>query len=188
VCDRGPPIGEKIFAVLAKFSADSVKLSLQRSGEIDPLVRAVRQQERQPLDNSVDPRHLRARASRVWNGAVDRRPAIVAFCEQPEDGQAAVRAARRHELPLSVRGGGHHWSGPALCSAIVVDGRPPLPPHIRQWVGDSRGHWEGNMLVIRLLLPGFRDAIQRLRPQATSVENPRTSDSSTPPQQPEMQE
>jgi hypothetical protein len=31
---------------------------------------------------------------------------------------------------------------------IVMDGGPHLPPNIRQWYGDSRGHWEGNTLVI----------------------------------------
>jgi hypothetical protein len=31
---------------------------------------------------------------------------------------------------------------------IVMDGSPHLPPNIRQWYGDSRGHWEGNTLVI----------------------------------------
>ena len=31
---------------------------------------------------------------------------------------------------------------------IVVDGSPHLPPSIRQWFGDSRGHWEGDTLVI----------------------------------------
>ncbi len=31
---------------------------------------------------------------------------------------------------------------------IVMDGRSHLPPSIRQWYGDSRGHWEGNTLVI----------------------------------------
>jgi hypothetical protein len=31
---------------------------------------------------------------------------------------------------------------------IVMDGRPHLPASVRQWYGDSRGHWEGNTLVI----------------------------------------
>ena len=31
---------------------------------------------------------------------------------------------------------------------IVMNGTPHLPPQIRQWYGDSRGHWEGNTLVI----------------------------------------
>ncbi len=60
--------------------------------------------------------------ARVWNGAVRRRPAIVAFCKRPEDVQAAVRAARRHGLPLSVRGGGHDWTGRALRdNGLVID-------------------------------------------------------------------
>jgi hypothetical protein len=31
---------------------------------------------------------------------------------------------------------------------IPLDGRPHLPPNVRQWLGDSRGHWEGDTLVI----------------------------------------
>jgi len=31
---------------------------------------------------------------------------------------------------------------------IPLDGRPHLPPTVRQWLGDSRGHWEGNSLVV----------------------------------------
>src|SRR5262249_27071933 len=31
---------------------------------------------------------------------------------------------------------------------IVMDARPHLPAGLRQWYGDSRGHWEGNTLVI----------------------------------------
>ena len=32
--------------------------------------------------------------------------------------------------------------------AVPLDGRPPLPPHVRQWQGTSRGRWEGDTLVI----------------------------------------
>jgi FAD/FMN-containing dehydrogenase len=60
--------------------------------------------------------------SRVWNGAVRRHPAIIAFCKGPEDVRVAVRAARRHGLPLSVRGGGHDWAGRALRDdGLVID-------------------------------------------------------------------
>ena len=31
---------------------------------------------------------------------------------------------------------------------IPMDGRPHIPQNIRQWRGDSRGHWEGDTLVV----------------------------------------
>jgi FAD/FMN-containing dehydrogenase len=63
-----------------------------------------------------------ARTRRVWNGAVEHQPALFAVCETSADVQAAVRIARQHESPLSVRGGGHDWAGRALCpDGLVLD-------------------------------------------------------------------
>jgi len=50
-------------------------------------------------------------ARRVWNGAIDHRPALIVRPWTSGDVQAAVRAAREHQLPLSVLGGGHDWDG-----------------------------------------------------------------------------
>jgi FAD/FMN-containing dehydrogenase len=61
-------------------------------------------------------------ARRVFNGAIPHRPAVIAFCQSTTDVQAAVRVARHHGIPLSVRGGGHHWAGAALCrDGLVID-------------------------------------------------------------------
>jgi FAD/FMN-containing dehydrogenase len=50
-------------------------------------------------------------ARRVWNGNVDRRPALIARCVDPMDVQHAVRFARTNSLLVSVRGGGHSAPG-----------------------------------------------------------------------------
>jgi FAD/FMN-containing dehydrogenase len=58
----------------------------------------------------------------IKNGAVDHRPALIVRCETPAEVQAAVLAARRHELPLSVRGGGHDCARRALRpGGLVID-------------------------------------------------------------------
>jgi FAD/FMN-containing dehydrogenase len=62
------------------------------------------------------------RARHIWNGAVDHRPALFAFCETAEDVQSALHIGRVHDLPLSVRGGGHDWVGRALRpDGLVLD-------------------------------------------------------------------
>lgn len=58
----------------------------------------------------------------IWNGAVRHQPALFAVCETPADVQAALRSAREHEFPLSVRGAGHDWAGRALRhNGLVID-------------------------------------------------------------------
>ena len=61
-------------------------------------------------------------ARAVWNGAVDRRPRLIARCSGTADVAAAVRFARHHDLEIAVRGGGHNVAGTAVCDdGIVID-------------------------------------------------------------------
>jgi FAD/FMN-containing dehydrogenase len=61
-------------------------------------------------------------ARQVFNGMIDRRPALIARCANADDVAAAVNLAREHYLPLSVYGGGHGVTGSAVVDAgICVD-------------------------------------------------------------------
>src|SRR6478752_9015930 len=61
-------------------------------------------------------------ARRVWNGAIDRRPALIARCVGVDDVVEAVRFAREHDLHVSVRGGGHAVAGHAVCDdGLMID-------------------------------------------------------------------
>jgi FAD/FMN-containing dehydrogenase len=61
-------------------------------------------------------------ARRVWNGAIDRRPALIVYCVDANDVIQAVTFARAHNCLVAVRSGGHNVAGLSVCDAgIVID-------------------------------------------------------------------
>ena len=69
-----------------------------------------------PSDDAYDD----ARA--VWNGMIDRRPALIARCAGAADVIGAVNFAREQGIAVSVRGGGHNVAGNAVCDdGLVID-------------------------------------------------------------------
>jgi hypothetical protein len=96
------------------------------SGGVDALREAMDGRVLLPDDRDYD------RAALIWNGAIDRSPAVVARCTSAADVAAALRWAQEVGLEIAVRGGGHGVSGAAVVeggmtidlrelSAVVID-------------------------------------------------------------------
>ncbi len=61
-------------------------------------------------------------ARRIWNGMIDRRPALIVRCAGVADVIASVDFARTTGLTVAVRGGGHNVAGNAVCDGgIMID-------------------------------------------------------------------
>lgn len=64
-------------------------------------------------------------ARKVWNGMIDRRPALIVRCAGAADIVASVRFSREHDLLVSIKGGGHNVTGNAVCEGgLMIDPSP----------------------------------------------------------------
>jgi FAD/FMN-containing dehydrogenase len=72
-----------------------------------------------PEDPSYD------EARQLFNGMIDKRPALIARCANAKDVQIALAHARENDLIVAVRGGGHSTAGHSCCDdGIVIDVGP----------------------------------------------------------------
>ena len=70
------------------------------------------------FSGEADYDHARA----IWNGMIDKRPALIARCEAAEDVVQAMKFAAEKDLLVSVRGGGHSISGKSVCQdGLMID-------------------------------------------------------------------
>ena len=61
-------------------------------------------------------------ARKVWNGMIDKHPALIVQCEGPADVIHTVQLAHDYGLLTAVRGGGHNVAGKAVCEGgIMID-------------------------------------------------------------------
>jgi hypothetical protein len=111
-----------------------------------------------PSDGRVPPLTPAAQKAATARAAIARRPP-----EGPEDLAPVVRClvwptSGPPMLPTAYNNNYQILQGPGYVAILVemihdmriisLDGRPHIPANIRQWLGDSRGRWEGNTLVV----------------------------------------
>ena len=109
---------------------------------------------------SGDPGYDDARA--IWNGLIDRRPALIVQCTGAADVVDAVNFAREQELLLSVKGGGHNVAGNAVNDGgLVIDLSPmrgvhvePSTQTVRAQGGATWGDCDRETQLFGLAVPG----------------------------------
>ncbi len=105
-------------AEVPAISADGRPISLS-PGDLADLRAGLRGDLLLPGDGSYDA------ARRLWNAAIDRKPALIVRCAGAADVMRAVSFAGTHSLLTAVHGGGHSLSGQSSCNGgIMIDVSP----------------------------------------------------------------
>ena len=93
------------------------------SGRVDVDERAVADLAAHLRGELIRPRDAAYdQARRVWNGSISRFPGLIARCASRDDVSAVVRFARRDNVLVAVRGGGHSFPGYSVCDdGLVID-------------------------------------------------------------------
>src|SRR5262245_28062220 len=124
--------------VMAKtLSGDTIAI---RAADVEQLAASLRGRLLLPSSDGYDA------ARKLWNGAFDRHPALIAVCASPSDVRSAVDFARSHRLLTAVRGGGHSATGKSSCDGgLMIDLAPMRSVRVD---GDARtARVEGGALL-----------------------------------------
>jgi FAD/FMN-containing dehydrogenase len=84
-------------------------------------------------------------ARKVWNGMIDKRPALIARCTGVADVVASIAFARQHDLLVAIRCGSHNAAGHATCDGGLVIDLSPMKG-IRVDAARRRVHAQGGVL------------------------------------------
>ncbi|WP_433748102.1 FAD-binding oxidoreductase [Falsibacillus pallidus] len=66
----------------------------------------------------IDPKYSEARQE--WNRAIQKFPLVIVYCSRKQDVSNAIRWARKHEIPIRIRSGGHHYEGYSTGNYVLV--------------------------------------------------------------------
>jgi FAD/FMN-containing dehydrogenase len=84
-------------------------------------------------------------ARKVWNGMIDKRPALIARCTGVADVVESITFARSHDLLVAIRCGSHNAAGHATCDGGLVIDLIPMKG-IRVDATKRRVHAQGGVL------------------------------------------
>jgi FAD/FMN-containing dehydrogenase len=108
--------GAVALGACARTGASHASMSNGTAADLDTLARSVR--GRLLRDGSP----LYDEARKVWNLAYDRRPLAMVRCDGVDDVRHCVEFARRHAVPIAIRGGGHSYAGFGVADgALQID-------------------------------------------------------------------